>query len=1131
MRGDFYVAAGGDDAHPGTARKPFATLTRARDAVRSLKKGGLQEDVTVLVRGGTYRLGGPLVFGPEDSGGLKRSITYAAYPGERPVFSGGRRITGWRKGRGKRWTVELPEVKAGEWRFRQLFVNGRRAVRARSPNTGFFHVVKAGPDRRSSFTFRPGDVKPWADLRDVEVVFLHDWCTSRVRIGAVDEKPNTVKLADPIGGLKSRWSFINSFEPHPRYYVENAAELLDAPGEWHLDRRRGVLSYYPRPGEDMTNAEVVAPVLGRLLEVRGDAKRPVRNLRFRGLTFAHSEWALPKFGYAAAQAAFHEARPAHGKPGPRERVPTAVEFERTVACRVEGCRFRHLGGSGLSLRRGCHENRVEGNEFFDIAGNGVMVGETGQSPADMARRNTVSNNLVHHCGALFYGSVGVWAGITEGTVIAHNEIRDLPYTGVSVGWQWNPKPTPCKGNRVENNHIHHVMQMLSDGGGIYTLGRQPGTVLRGNHIHDIPANAGRAESNGMFIDEGSSQILIESNVIHAVARSSIRFHKATGNRVRNNTLFLAPRRTPFMFNACRKDTMTFENNVAVPEALRAAKNAKVGAGLNCDGIASHLAVPHNATLEPKQLTLEAWVKLPAYPTGRDKRRWIVSKNSNEWEQGHYGLIIDNTGVGAYLNIGGGRANCHFAKGTVARLELNRWHHLAMTYDGTDLKVYLDGVLGGSTKVGKARRPGRGALDIGRRPDGFVCFRGLIDEVRLYARALAAADIERHANAPGNVKADRALVKHWAFEEQVSRPKALADAASKAGLEPRWRRRLAKRRQGPSRPVVGAIRWDAWTGGKITEQVERTLGPKEYHDRLPWFAKVVDEKTVRIDGGRQSVMDREIVFAANAGLDYWAFLVYPEASPMSAALKQYLKSSKKERVKFCLILHSTLKAKAGQWPRERDRIVKLLQTPGYQTVLNGRPLVYAFCGNDLPFDRFAELRAAVTKAGIKPYYVYMGWRPVADFRRVSPKGFDAVSAYAMGGELPKFAQLVAAVEAKYWRTAAKARVPLVPMVTTGWDKRPRQDHPVSWEKGAAYHEQKVFPSRAAPKEIAQHLQRAVEFCDANPKVCPARAVIVYAWNEYDEGGWLAPTRGADGVPDTGRLDAIRTVLQDEERLTQ
>lgn len=154
-----------------------------------------------------------------------------------------------------------------------------------------------------------------------------------------------------------------------------------------------------------------------------------------------------------------------------------------------------------------------------------------------------------------------------------------------------------------------------------------------------------------------------------------------------------------------------------------------------------------------------------------------------------------------------------------------------------------------------------------------------------------------------------------------------------------------------RPTVGAIRWDAWSGGEITEQVERTLGPRKYHDRLPWFGRVVDDHTVRIDGGRQEVMDREIEMAADAGLDYWAFLTYPRDSSMSVALGQYLKSSRRDRIGFCLILHSTLKASDVAWPAERDRAIALMREPGYQTVLNGRPLVYAFTGSDFPFERF------------------------------------------------------------------------------------------------------------------------------------------------------------------------------------
>ena len=326
-----------------------------------------------------------------------------------------------------------------------------------------------------------------------------------------------------------------------------------------------------------------------------------------------------------------------------------------------------------------------------------------------------------------------------------------------------------------------------------------------------------------------------------------------------------------------------------------------------------------------------------------------------------------------------------------------------------------------------------------------------------------------------------------------------------------------------RPVVGAIRWDAWTGGGVTEQVERTLGPKKYHNRLPWFAKVIDDKTVKIDGSPQSVMDREIEFAAQSGLDYWAFLVYAEDSSMSIALNQYLQSKKRSQIHFCLILHNTLHAKTDQWPAERDRSIALLKERGYQTVLGGRPLVYTFCGGGFPFGRFAEFLDGAKKQGLNPYCVYMGWNPTGDYTKVAKKGFDAVSAYAMGGSQPKFADLVKSVETTYWQNAAKSGTPYVPMVTTGWDKWPRKDNHVSWEKGHAYHRQNVFPSRGTPAEIATHLKNALDFVENHPKICKARAIIAYAWNEYDEGGWLAPTRGTDGKPDNSRLEAVRVVL--------
>jgi hypothetical protein len=245
-------------------------------------------------------------------------------------------------------------------------------------------------------------------------------------------------------------------------------------------------------------------------------------------------------------------------------MPAAIVLHSAHGCSLEDCRVLHVGGTAVSLEGFSCDNRLVGNEIADAGGNGIMIGEPAADETNAAANNLVANNRIHHCGALFYGCVGVWVGITRGTRVAHNEIHDLPYSGVSVGWVWNPTPSACRDNRIERNHIHHVMQLLSDGGGIYTLGRQPGTVLRGNLVHDISANAGRAESNGLFIDEGSSKLVIENNVIYAVARSPIRFHRASDDLVRNNLLVVSEGTPPFRFNSTDEQSIVLEANQTPP---------------------------------------------------------------------------------------------------------------------------------------------------------------------------------------------------------------------------------------------------------------------------------------------------------------------------------------------------------------------------------------------------------------------------------------------------------------------------------------------------------------------------------------------------------------------------------------
>lgn len=563
---DFVVALGGDDQNPGSVERPLATLARAQTAVRELLRTARDRDVTVLVRGGTYSLTGPLVFSPDDAAAEGRRVTYAAWPGETPVLSGGRPLSGWQSAGQDRWTLRIPAVVAGEWSFDQLFVDGQRRPRARHPNQGFLRVAAAGPDDRTSFQFHRGDLPADAPLAGADVVFLHDWSISRVPIRQVDHGAATLALAQPIGAAGTNFFRISGFEPHPRYFVEGALALVDAPGEWHLDRQQGVLTYQSAPGEDLTQASAVAPVADQLLVVRGDAEHPVRGLSFVGLSFAYAS--APRFpaGYAGVQAGFHEQRAGASTAPWRGRMSGAIVFQSARGCTLENCRVEHVGGTAISLEGDTHDNRLVGNRICDVGGNGVMVGNPGAQPHDLASGNVVANNRIHECARLFYGCVGVWVGLTAGTTVAHNEIRDLPYSGISVGWVWNPTPSPCRENRIEYNHIHHVMQILSDGGGVYTLGRQPGTVIRGNLVHDVPINAGRAESNGFFIDEGSSDLLIEENVIYNVARSPIRFHRAQEDLVRRNVLVLAADVPAFRFNATDEKSINFEANQTPPAA-------------------------------------------------------------------------------------------------------------------------------------------------------------------------------------------------------------------------------------------------------------------------------------------------------------------------------------------------------------------------------------------------------------------------------------------------------------------------------------------------------------------------------------------------------------------------------------
>lgn len=558
-----FVSPDGNDAWTGRVADPsesgrdgpFATVERAQRAIRELRGAGAPPcPVTMRIRG-VHRLRQPIVFTPEDSGTEDSPVVYASYPGQRAVLSGGRRISGWRKTEDGVFAADVPEVKAGEWYFRQLFVNGRRAQRARSPNEGYYHVpalVEAKPGARwnegvDRFHFEPGDIEPWNDLNNVEVVVFHSWNTSRVRIASVDTQEHIVTFTGPTVFRPLAW------DPDQRYYVENARELQDAPGEWYLDGQTGTLYYRPCEGEDMESAEVIAPVLTEFVRFDGDpdAGRFVERVQLKGLSFQHADWNLPDKGYGDPQAAV--------------TIPAVISGKGARWCAVENCEVTHIGNYGIWFSRGCKNNRIVRNHVWDMGAGGIRIGEPNMAESDVCEssRNLISNNYIHDGGSVYAGAIGFWLAQSSHNEISHNEIHSLNYSGMSIGWNWSEAPNRTHHNRIENNHIHHVVRgVLSDAGGIYTLGTQTGSVIRNNLFHDIFPYMGRPPMAwGIYMDQGSNGHLIENNIVYNTLTGGIMNTGLPENVIRNNVFAFSARHAAWRYRWTREPSTIFERNI------------------------------------------------------------------------------------------------------------------------------------------------------------------------------------------------------------------------------------------------------------------------------------------------------------------------------------------------------------------------------------------------------------------------------------------------------------------------------------------------------------------------------------------------------------------------------------------
>jgi len=540
----------GSDSGDGSSAHPFRSIERARDAARAAAATG-KSDVIVLLHGGRYELTRTISFGPDDSGAIGHEIVYRAAPGERPVLSGGRLITGWKPAPGGLYQATVPKF----LHFRQLYVNGRRAIRSGSPPTGQYIVSRGWDPETRTLLVAAKDVPKFSNdaASPAEIVAQVLWSVDRLRLAAIEPAPGGMVRLVPQEpertmvfnkGMPPKW-------PGQYLRLENSLSFVDEPGEWYLRASTGDLFYKPRQGETMATAEVVIPVITTLFDIRGTYSRPVRGLRFEGLTFEHANFLAPDtFGFIDHQASQYAVRwnlvrnPSTGSWDEYQdmelrSIDPAVRMTLAQSVHLKDDRFRNLGGNAVNLEHGCRDCSVVGCSITDVAGNGVQEGifdGNPPEPQDATANDRITNNFISRIGLDYPGSVGIMGAYTRSLMVAHNEVVDVPYTGISVGWGWTTADTWLRDNTIRGNRIVHSNALLNDGAGIYTLSKQPGTVIEGNVIEDSWLSPWAPYMNvaAIYLDEGSSDIAVRGNAwrnVEQFTNGTVERHIAEGHNV------------------------------------------------------------------------------------------------------------------------------------------------------------------------------------------------------------------------------------------------------------------------------------------------------------------------------------------------------------------------------------------------------------------------------------------------------------------------------------------------------------------------------------------------------------------------------------------------------------------------
>ena len=556
LAGEIWISPKGSDFNDGTRQSPKATLTSALRQAREWRRtedNRIQGGITIYMEGGTYAFHEPVFIRPEDSGTKESPTIIRSVGDEKVILSGGISIKGWKK-QGKVWVADVPVFNGRPLDFRQLWVNGKKAVRARDVEDFEKMNRICSVDEKNEILYVPVvsirrliDNKGNLKAKYAEMVLHQMWCVANLRIRSVEVQGDSaaIRFHQPESRIQFEhlWPrpMVTTDGHNSAFYLTNARELQDVPGEWYHDIDARKVYYYPREGEKMQEAEVIVPAVETLVRVEGTVDRPVCHIRFEKITFSYTTWMRPsEKGHVPLQAGMYltdgyridpkmqrnylnhplDNQGWLGRPAAAVRVVAArqIDFER--------CRFEHLGSTGLDYEEAVQGGVVRGCLFHDIAGNGLLVGSFSPAahethlpydPAD--RREVCTQQQINNCyfteiGNEDWGCLAIAAGYVGDVNIEHNEISEVPYSGISLGWGWTQTVNCMRNNRVHANLIHHYAKHMYDVAGIYTLGSQPKSYVTENCVHSIYKPGYVHDPNHWFYlytDEGSSFITVRDN--------------------------------------------------------------------------------------------------------------------------------------------------------------------------------------------------------------------------------------------------------------------------------------------------------------------------------------------------------------------------------------------------------------------------------------------------------------------------------------------------------------------------------------------------------------------------------------------------------------------------------------------